>query len=1694
MPRHGQHTHNKHPRGREDSPRGRGGREDSPRGARGQDLPAQQRQPSARIAIKTTTSSKQVATEATSASTSSSSTTSLKTSEDVYQRFCHDPCLMELTSQVRVGYEDRVEKTMLELSLEKFRPINKGGDLPYHRIWYFRVLYPDFDGDVAAAARIYEGREDEGGVGEEGEQDGPLGEEQQNDDDVEQQVHVDVVEQDPVDEDNVHAEQNVLPQDEDEREVEDGLERAPPPWTQNELKKARGLIWDRAARFDLVFKSGDNYNAPNLLPTWAKIQHAIANTKRVEQEKAYLLQQKQAKRQLAQQKSVFARSNHGADKDHRREVGEASTECKSSLDDAMVLLKGIPVTKLHLAPSATISSSTNNGNYDHELLKQEQLRVVSFNVLMDAFLTEEQKRQSPGRWRACVKFLLSLDADVWILQEATAEFVAILKETLSRPGEYEFDIDAGYSPTFHMCCASDLIVGGQGGSGDTTSGTTMLSDGTNERELRDRKTKAYGQVIVSRSEILAACEVELGPAKKAVFAEVKVSSPQTSILVGAVHLTANHEEKIMGGQQDRRHTINTLKRLAQMEKTGQFLDMVLKNSDGHAATTPLPLAVIAGDFNEDSDLLDLSEEELTSLAKERALEITSSRLSSQEEDQHVVLDVLDQHFLLQCNNIRRDLEAYRTSAERVFGFLGDRQMSGKGNTNRNSNRLLQLMRTNRKATDDRRDCASTGPSFNPVENPLAEQNSQSNPYPRQLDNFMLSRDYLRRGQEGERQQQAQNDLSLSCGKIYTALARGGEEGKMILSDHEAVVCEIPSIPSEKSQLQRPHGRGPELSSVVARLGSEAYRRKVLHWQARQAETHRNVGFSWFLPDGVIPVGSSVGDCSSNKVATTNTTANKLADCLYTATCCGSSNTSRVFEDLSAADHGDEDNLTSRFFQTISDVRTEVHSTSEEHSHLASRPVIEVIPPVIDLSHDRIPPSLVERILKYALFNVSPLASTEFELDIIIVDHTTNSKTNYTKRKTNSYIIALKAVNETLTALKEIRDALDALLPPSPSGPLRDARERKSGFEPRLVLAHAESLVEAQTRFSEVKEKLLQKLQLKKWSDRSDRSADALIFRGPPLTRISGVQSKHRQDHRDFLGNGSMVEVSCFCEDIPLMGDLDAVAKSAGPLAKMTSELLEKQMEKIGDEKNSHQQRTAIVGFRPIGSVALGLPAATAHDLDYCCFSVSKGYHHGKCILPNLASCPAKDEVELQETQNREQHASMLNEVAARLRTSTRPAAVEFQPPGRAGKGVAQNNPSPSKPNSSSKDMRNRSNVVVTASLSEEHEVDVAAEARVPVCRLHVRFTKAEGQHLAAEHQVQENAKLAQKMTKLVEIQAGLKAFEAHIRLRERILSICAAFGFDYVHDFLGALSRVRHLARQERLCGPGYPNGLQWTLLVADAILVAGWTNSKISKNQKMKAKELSLGVTGDEDEKNLPSRSPSMKATNGINAEKIIDILFYTLLGTTEKREAVFGHADDWVVVVEQQSLTSSTTTRSSDFAGSNSTSSLMKNPTAACTRPVILQVLERMQTSWSSASSGLNANAGAGAGRSPRAVFSKASNTLDSLLTFILQKEPEFEWVVVAKNEKTTRDVGDTTETPTSSMKPNMSQNAQVQEKSVLQVAGDLFRYAVVVRPYPEVSDGVYVFGLVFNESKRDSILHVCEQWGAKLIRTQQLGELVA
>lgn len=58
------------------------------------------------------------------------------TSLEVYNRIKSDSSI--LSYNVDVTYMDFMKRKFIDISFINFRPIDKGGDIPFHRIYYFK--------------------------------------------------------------------------------------------------------------------------------------------------------------------------------------------------------------------------------------------------------------------------------------------------------------------------------------------------------------------------------------------------------------------------------------------------------------------------------------------------------------------------------------------------------------------------------------------------------------------------------------------------------------------------------------------------------------------------------------------------------------------------------------------------------------------------------------------------------------------------------------------------------------------------------------------------------------------------------------------------------------------------------------------------------------------------------------------------------------------------------------------------------------------------------------------------------------------------------------------------------------------------------------------------------------------------------------------------------------------------------------------------------------------------------------------------------------------------------------------------------------------------------------------------------------------------------------------------------------------
>ena len=210
----------------------------------------------------------------------------LRTSEDVLHRLQWDASY-DLAA-VRLGYDDRIVGPM-EMPAAKFRPVSEGGDLPYHRISYFRT--------------------------------------------------------------------------------------------------ADRLLWDRLARLDRVFGSGDTERVertPALLePTRRNVAPACANVQQALEEQARLEERKRAQRPSG---------------------------------------KGPKVVDVEVRPCAA------------EFYPRGELRVLTWNILFDLFDYGQDAAATQRRRAVFLRSLRQADCDVVCLQEVTPDLAAwLLEETKDTP-------------------------------------------------------------------------------------------------------------------------------------------------------------------------------------------------------------------------------------------------------------------------------------------------------------------------------------------------------------------------------------------------------------------------------------------------------------------------------------------------------------------------------------------------------------------------------------------------------------------------------------------------------------------------------------------------------------------------------------------------------------------------------------------------------------------------------------------------------------------------------------------------------------------------------------------------------------------------------------------------------------------------------------------------------------------------------------------------------------------------------------------------------------------------------------------------------------------------------------------------------------------------------------------------------------
>ena len=406
---------------------------------------------------------------------------SLRTSEDVFQRLSHDPDWSAVNSRVRIGYWDRLVAGYLETPLQGFTPISKGGDLPWHRVWWFRLEVADADTNA---------------------------------------------------------------------------DDSPQPFTAEDLLLSKALLWDREARHDLVFRSGDTDQIVQMLKrdaqkgkhsalhtTWAKnIDTAISNVKAIEEERQHLREVKQKEkvrkaRNAASAASKQARaSGAGAtavdgQQDLRKAAADACMCTRSNAVPRSGHNQDLGFTFSEVKVSRGVAWPHPSAGSAAAVPTRKKLRMVSQNVLMDIHNFADS-HETPARWSKLLDFLALEDADFYVLQEVTATFCEVLdKKLTATPGDDavgDASEDTFWTKFGYACCSLD-------------------------QSERQGSSYSYGQLILSRWPLVGAGELDLGNQKRALFCEVAPydGSLQPLLLCG-VHLTSDH------------HSENASKRLFQV--------------------------------------------------------------------------------------------------------------------------------------------------------------------------------------------------------------------------------------------------------------------------------------------------------------------------------------------------------------------------------------------------------------------------------------------------------------------------------------------------------------------------------------------------------------------------------------------------------------------------------------------------------------------------------------------------------------------------------------------------------------------------------------------------------------------------------------------------------------------------------------------------------------------------------------------------------------------------------------------------------------------------------------------------------------------------------------------------------------------------------------------------------------------------
>ena len=360
----------------------------------------------------------------------------LRTAEDVLHRLRWCP-LPEEKGAVMIGYDDRVRGPM-ETALDDFSSIQEGGDIPEHRIWYFRCQPPSLV--LSTTTEPTPGSEQ----------------------------HVDQT--DP----NALESVSQRPTgDASDDSIEAASEEANPhdPISRlNDTEINDMVLWDRLGKVDMLFGSGVGKSPHKISPTTTQnIRAAISNMQQIDAERLERRQQRDherqrlaAKRQARKQGLGISAAND--DDKNMSSVGAtfatAASENKASNHNGTVATANNNSSHAHRREQERYTwHATGHFDYSkeegswkpsevHELGRStstnesmdRELKIVSWNVLFDLHndhdnnivdvtetrQAEENSEDDIRRWTKLIAELAGSDADIIALQEVTPTFLDLL--------------------------------------------------------------------------------------------------------------------------------------------------------------------------------------------------------------------------------------------------------------------------------------------------------------------------------------------------------------------------------------------------------------------------------------------------------------------------------------------------------------------------------------------------------------------------------------------------------------------------------------------------------------------------------------------------------------------------------------------------------------------------------------------------------------------------------------------------------------------------------------------------------------------------------------------------------------------------------------------------------------------------------------------------------------------------------------------------------------------------------------------------------------------------------------------------------------------------------------------------------------------------------------------------------------------